>query len=68
MPASARPSAPTELVSCRICRKEIPLSTALTPQGAEYIGYFCGIECYEEFIAEAENAPNRPEKASKDQK
>lgn len=68
MPESARPSPPSELVSCRICRKEIPLSSALTPQGAEYIGYFCGIECYEEFMAEAEHTPSQPQNAPETQK
>lgn len=68
MPASARPSPPPELVSCRICRKEIPLSSAFTPQGAEYIEYFCGIECYEEFLAEAQQTPSQRESPPKTQK
>ncbi len=62
MPASTRPEMPTEQVPCSVCRKEIPLSTALTPQGAEYIGYFCGIECYQEFLAEQKLADERPQK------
>ncbi len=68
MPASTRPSTPTELVACSICHKEIPLSTALTPQGAEYVEYFCGIECYKEFLDEAAQAPNPPERPSGTQK
>ncbi len=67
------PSTPTEplvppaRIACSICRKEIPLSSALTPQGAEYVGYFCGIECYQEFVAEAEQTA-RPESTAPDQK
>lgn len=47
------------IISCNACRKEVPLSAALTPEGAEYIGHFCGIECYQAFVAEAK----RPEAA-----
>ncbi len=63
MPAPTRPETPAQLVACSICRKEIPLSSALTPQGAEYIEYFCGIECYQEFVAEHKASANK-----KDQK
>ena len=47
-------SAPdTSLIACDVCRKEIPLSAAFTPEGAEYVEHFCGIECYQSFAAEA---------------
>lgn len=49
-PASA-PDAPK--VACDICRKEVPLTAAFTPEGAEYVEHFCGIECYQQFVAEA---------------
>ncbi|MBK6629804.1 MAG: DUF3330 domain-containing protein [Betaproteobacteria bacterium] len=49
-PAGA-PDAP--LIACDICRKEVPLSAAFTPEGAEYVEHFCGIECYQQFVAEA---------------
>lgn len=51
MTTPTRPQMPSQLIPCSVCRKEIPLSSALTPQGAEYIEYFCGIECYQEFMA-----------------
>ena len=38
------------LVECKICLKEIPESAAFTPEGAEYVGHFCGIECYQAFL------------------
>ncbi len=45
---------PGELkISCDVCRKEVPLSAAFTPEGAEYVEHFCGIECYQQFVAEA---------------
>ncbi|GMU50172.1 MAG: hypothetical protein AMXMBFR31_23980 [Candidatus Desulfobacillus denitrificans] len=40
-------------ITCAVCRHEVPLSAAFTPEGAEYVGHFCGIECYQQFVAEA---------------
>lgn len=34
-------------VACSICRSEIPLSAALTPEGEQYVEYYCGLDCYE---------------------
>ncbi len=59
MPGPDRPQMPEPQIACSVCRKEIPLSAALTPQGAEYIGFFCGMECYEEFVAE-QKSPQLP--------
>lgn len=53
----------SQQVSCRECLKEIPLSAALTPDGKDYIGHFCGIECYEQFTAQ-----NKPAKAENPKK
>lgn len=49
MSTPTRPDIELEQVSCIVCLKEIPLSAALTPEGGDYIGQFCGIECYEHF-------------------
>jgi len=40
--------------SCCVCCKEIPLDAAFTPEGAEYVEHFCGLECYQRFQARAE--------------
>ena len=37
--------------SCCVCYKEIPLDAAFTPEGAEYVEHFCGLECYQRFQA-----------------
>jgi len=42
--------------SCCVCCKEIPLDAAFTPEGAEYVEHFCGLECYQRFQARASNA------------
>jgi len=38
---------------CCVCCKEIPLDAAFTPEGAEYVEHFCGLECYQRFQARA---------------
>jgi EAL domain-containing protein (putative c-di-GMP-specific phosphodiesterase class I) len=37
--------------TCCMCCKEIPLDAAFTPEGAEYVEHFCGLDCYERFQA-----------------
>ena len=63
MATSTQPEIQPQQVSCSICRKEIPLTAALTPQGADYVGHFCGIECYDQFAAQKK--PDAPEKSQK---
>jgi YHS domain-containing protein len=38
------------LLECGVCLKEIPESAAFTPEGGEYVGHFCGNECYQAFL------------------
>ena len=40
------------LMSCEICMKEVPIDEALNPETADYIVYFCGLECYEQWISQ----------------
>ncbi|WP_034293621.1 MULTISPECIES: DUF3330 domain-containing protein [Burkholderiales] len=42
--------------SCCVCCKEIPLDAAFTPEGAEYVEHFCGLDCYVRFQARAKAA------------
>jgi hypothetical protein len=39
--------------TCCVCCKEIPSDAAFTPEGAEYVEHFCGLDCYERFQARA---------------
>ncbi|MBI1174061.1 MAG: DUF3330 domain-containing protein [Sideroxydans sp.] len=55
-----RPENESQKILCSECLKEIPLSAALTPDGKDYIGQFCGIECDEQFVAQ--NNPDQAEK------
>lgn len=47
------------LIECEICLKEIPESAAFTAEGGEYVGHFCGIECYQEFLRKRREAVAR---------
>ncbi|CAB1368962.1 DUF3330 domain-containing protein [Denitratisoma oestradiolicum] len=42
--------------ACCVCCKEIPLDAAFTPEGAEYVEHFCGLECYQRFQTRAKAA------------
>ncbi len=37
------------LISCDVCRKEIPRSAAQTYEGEEYVMHFCGLDCYNQW-------------------
>ena len=45
-----------EKVSSAICHKEIPLSEALIPEAADYMVYFCGLECYPKWKKRSESS------------
>jgi YHS domain-containing protein len=63
MTTPTQPEIQPQKIPCSMCHKEIPLSAAMTPQGEEYVGYFCGIECYDEFREQKESgAPAKPQK------
>lgn len=41
------------IINCSVCCKEIPLDVIFTPEGAEYVEHFCGLDCYARFQARA---------------
>ena len=42
-------SAQQDLVSCEMCLKEVPRSEAAVPEATDYVLYFCGLECYQQW-------------------
>jgi len=60
MTSPIHPDAPPQKIACSICLKEVPLALAVTPEGADYIGHYCGIECYEEFTKLSKDANSLP--------
>ncbi len=41
-----------DLVECEVCLKEIPRSQAQSEEVRDYVVYFCGLKCYEEWADE----------------
>jgi hypothetical protein len=35
-----------ERVCCPVCQEDIPLSEAVVPEAADYVAYFCSLDCY----------------------
>ena len=40
-------------VSCNTCEHEVPVSEAVVPEAVDYVMYFCGLDCYERWRAQA---------------
>ncbi|MBU1215190.1 MAG: DUF3330 domain-containing protein [Gammaproteobacteria bacterium] len=36
----------SEQVSCEVCLKEVPQSSAVDYEVGDYVAHFCGLECY----------------------
>ncbi len=45
-----------EHIDCEICLKEIPASEAQSTEGSDYVVYFCGLECYDQWRKKQETA------------
>ena len=41
-------------IPCARCRKEVPLSEAKVAEAVDYVAYFCGLQCYAKWAAQAE--------------
>ena len=40
------------IISCDICKKEIPTSVAVSMEGKEYVFHFCGPDCRDHYFEE----------------
>ncbi len=43
------------MVSCEVCMKTIPTSEADSAEAEDYVAYFCGLECYDEWAKQKAN-------------
>ncbi|ADE16090.1 conserved hypothetical protein [Nitrosococcus halophilus Nc 4] len=48
-------------LNCEICFKEIPESEAKSHEADEYILWFCGLECYDEWRKAQEKTEEKKE-------
>lgn len=44
------------VVSCAVCLKEIPHEHAGKDETEDYVRYFCGLECYQQWKADENTA------------
>ena len=42
-----------EIVSCKVCLKEIPISEAKSGEATDYVVHYCGLDCYEKWNAQS---------------
>ena len=50
-----------EQVKCEVCLKEIPVSETTSEEVANYVTYFCGLDCYERWKKQLDE-PGKQEK------
>jgi hypothetical protein len=46
-----------DLVSCAVCLKEVPRSESTVPEATDYVVYFCGLACYQQWQAQQAQDP-----------
>ena len=46
-------------LSCEVCLREIPVSEAKSEEAADYVVYFCGLDCYQRWVAQTPDTPPR---------
>jgi hypothetical protein len=51
---------PNQLVPCDMCHHDIPRSEAMAAEAADYVAYFCGLDCYDRWRRQREAAPPSP--------
>lgn len=50
----------TNELSCCECCKAIPVDAAFTAEGVDYVAHFCGLSCYQRFVARSANVGENP--------
>lgn len=43
--------ATSDLIECEICMSEIPHTVAGNAEADEYVSHYCGLECYQQWLA-----------------
>lgn len=53
MTTGTKPETPQK-VNCEVCLKEIPKTDAKCTEVHDYVMYFCGLDCYQEWSSKNE--------------
>jgi len=48
-----------DTVACHTCQREVPRSVAEQAEGADYLLYFCGLDCFAKWRSDAERSAAR---------
>lgn len=53
---------PEAKLTCEVCLAEIPRSVALSQEATDYVHYFCGVSCYDQWRQEQppQDSPDLP--------
>ena len=43
-----------QLVKCDVCMKEVPASESKSAEASDYVAHFCGLECHEKWLKQAD--------------
>ena len=46
---------------CNQCNKELAHAEAMTPEGQEYAQFFCGFECYQQWLKHDDKSQDETE-------
>lgn len=47
----------SNIVECSVCLNEVPISEARSAEATDYVVYFCGLDCYQQWhIAASETS------------
>ena len=47
------PDKQAEVVQCDVCLTEVPVSVAKNVEGLDYVHYFCGLDCLQTWLDQA---------------
>ena len=53
-----------ERVACATCLKEVFRSEATVPEATEYVLYFCGLDCFEQWKKLCDKGAEQPEESA----
>ncbi len=49
----------TQVVSCEVCLRTVPLSEADIVEAEDYVAYFCGLDCYDQWRHQQNSEDNK---------
>lgn len=49
-----------ESVKCEVCSKEISKADAQSAEARDYVAYFCGLECFDDWMKEKTQEAGEP--------